>query len=283
MSGPFRAGAFMVSLAACSLTATAGAQSSGRLAGVVLTTDDTPQPVRRALVTLNDKTRSRDVHTISDDRGAFAFSDLPAGSYTLQAARASFVSIPYGAPRPGGTGATIVLAAGQTMADVSVQLARGAVITGTVRNEQAIPLPGLSVVICSSDGRPLPAPANQSVNTDSHGVFRIFGLAAGSYTVKADNGSPVTISVASDAEVEFALRQLQQSRGAAPPLLAAPALVGAARPTETSQPPARTARNVSVYFPSAFSADQAGVITVGTGEEKRGVDITMRLMPAGGR
>ena len=52
MSGPCRGGMVVGSLVALFFTTIAGATSSGRIAGVVLTTDDTPQPVRRAMVTL---------------------------------------------------------------------------------------------------------------------------------------------------------------------------------------------------------------------------------------
>ena len=64
-----------------------------RLSGIVVTTEMPPQPVRRAIVSLSGGDRALGHHTINDDEGRFEFTALPAGRYTLSAARPTYVTI----------------------------------------------------------------------------------------------------------------------------------------------------------------------------------------------
>ena len=61
---------------------------------------------------------------------------------------------------------------------------------------------------------------------------------------------------------------------AAPPSTGAPPT-----PLEASPDPARPTTYAPVYYPGTTIPDEATVITLGTGEEKTGVDLTMQLVP----
>src|SRR4029079_12466889 len=82
---------------------------------------------------------------ITDDGGRFTCARLPAGRYTVQAARDGWVTTSYGAKRPLRPGVPVPLADGQHAAIV-VRLTRGAAITGALLDESGQPAAGASVV-----------------------------------------------------------------------------------------------------------------------------------------
>ena len=68
------------------------------LGGVVTSQDDSARPLRRALVTLSGsasrvtlRLARGGVQVTTDDSGRFAFSDLPAGRYTITAEKPAYV------------------------------------------------------------------------------------------------------------------------------------------------------------------------------------------------
>src|SRR5690554_3117723 len=61
----------------------------GEIAGVIVTDEATPEPVRRALVrALASGGDNRTAYT--DAAGRFVFSDLPMGTYTIEASKPGF-------------------------------------------------------------------------------------------------------------------------------------------------------------------------------------------------
>ncbi len=123
------------------------APAAASVSGVVLTTEDTPRPVRRAIVSLRGSDLALGHHAITDDAGRFEIRDLPAGRYDLSAKRAAFVTIAYGASRPEWPGTQLALSAGQHLSGVTVRLAPGAVITGTVRDDTGASAADLAVYV----------------------------------------------------------------------------------------------------------------------------------------
>jgi uncharacterized protein (DUF2141 family) len=251
---------------------------TARISGVVLTTDDTPHAVRRAIVSLTDAAQRFDRHTITDDDGLFEFSGLPGGRYALSATRRSYVAIPYGATRPGRPGTPIALEAGDQLAGVRVRLQRGAVITGTVRDMTGEPVASLDVRIqriSSTTGAVL---ANTTAMTDDQGVFRAFGLPAGRYIVAAIPLTTGAFDEPSDAEVDAALEELRRRRSAGPqPPGAAAAMISTAAVREAAS---RASRSVPVYYPSSLAPEDASAIIISAGEERGGIDILVRMMSA---
>src|SRR5690606_30415415 len=80
------------------------------ISGVVVTTDATPRPVRRAVVRITGAGGERTV--VTDDEGRFSIDDLPAGRFGIVASRPGYVTMAYGARRPGGQGTQITLIRG---------------------------------------------------------------------------------------------------------------------------------------------------------------------------
>jgi hypothetical protein len=243
-----------------------------RIAGVVVTTDGTPQPVRRAIVELSGGPLSLSLNAISDDDGRFEIADVPAGRFTISASRASYVTIAYGASAPGRAGVPLVVEDGQRLTGIRLLLARGAAIAGTVRDADGEPMPGALVRLARRSGVDrvtLPLTAE----TDDRGGYRLFGLAAGEYFVVARAPAPAALyghlQVASSEEIDRALQEL--ARG------------GRDRGDLTRPlPMAASERSVAmtpVWYPSATSSEDATPISLRTGDERTGIDITMRLIP----
>ena len=80
------------------------ATGSGIVTGVVMSDEAQPRPLRRARVTINGPALKPGRTAITGDNGAFAFDRLPAGRYTLAAAKDAYITMNYGASRPGRPG-----------------------------------------------------------------------------------------------------------------------------------------------------------------------------------
>jgi hypothetical protein len=246
------------------------AQSAG-IAGVVVTTDGIPQPVRRAIVTLSGGALALSLNAITDDDGRFQIADVPAGRFTISASRASYVTIAYGASAPGRVGVPLVVEPGQRLTGIRLLLARGAVIAGTVRDANGEPTSGALVRLAKRRGADL-VTLPVTVETDDRGGYRFFGLAAGEYFVVAQTSvlhAAGQLQVASSEEIDRALQEL--ARG------------GREGPDPRQQlPMAASDRSVAmspVWYPSSTSSEDATPIALQTGEERIGADITMRLLP----
>lgn len=153
-------------------------RGTGYVAGAVVTTDGTP--IAQATVRLMSSTYRISTTTTSDERGRFAFGELPVEVYHLRAEKPGFWEAYYGALRPRGDGTTIALAEGQRIGDLSIVLPRLGSITGTVRNQDLTPAAGVTVEATPKDGR-----GSAGVgHTDDRGAYRIPDLPAGDYKVR---------------------------------------------------------------------------------------------------
>lgn len=246
-------------------------QSSGSIAGTVVTGDESPHPVRRAVVTAIGTGLGRTFSTLTDDTGRFTIDDVPIGSYAVVASRATFVTSAYGAQRPARRGRQVSVTADQPVSNLVLRLWRGAVLSGTARDDRGRPAPGVTVRAVSAAP---PAAAyltltNNPTVTDSRGEFRIFGLEPGEYFLAAQPLSPSRAATAlQDAYVDGVLDALRRTgRGVlAPNEPLAPAVA----PDVTFSP---------VYWPGTVSAADAAAIVVAAGTERWGLDITLMQVP----
>jgi hypothetical protein len=88
---------------------------------------------------------------VTDTRGEFELTDVPAGSYALTATRAGYLTIQYGQRRPREAGRTLEVAAGQTVERIDMALPRGAVLAGRIVDETGDAAPGVRVEDSSID------------------------------------------------------------------------------------------------------------------------------------
>jgi murein DD-endopeptidase MepM/ murein hydrolase activator NlpD len=95
----------------------------------------TGEPLHRVRVTLNTSETSPPT-AVTDTRGQYEMT-APAGSYTITATRAGYLSSQYGQRRRGETGRTVELRAGEVHEGLDLALSRGGVLAGTVSDEHS--------------------------------------------------------------------------------------------------------------------------------------------------
>ena len=257
------------------------------VSGTIVTDESSPQPVRRALVTLTSSEAAVQKTTQTDASGRFTLAGVPAGRYTLAANKPGYVRVAYGARRFDRPGTPITLTDGQQMTGVSLKMPRGSVISGVILDENGAPVFGVQVRVMQyrmqAGTRTLAPVAMASLlgeTTDDRGAYRLFGLPPGEYIVSATPrmGTVGEIRAMTEAEIRSALAALQQ------PVAPNPAVPGAG-PTAAanSAPPAKrdsgtTVGFAPVYYPGTLSAAAAATVTVGAGEERNGVDFALQLV-----
>jgi hypothetical protein len=166
--------------------------ATGRISGRVVG-GDTGRPLRRAQVHISGEGVPQGRGVTTDDDGRFELTDLPAGSYTLMAAKGGYATVMYGQRRPMESPRPIELAAGQRLQGLNLNLPRGAVIAGRVTDDVGEPVANIGVRALRyyrMQGRLMLVPGGFFFNgnsTDDLGRFRIFGLPAGDYYISAGN------------------------------------------------------------------------------------------------
>jgi len=226
--------------------------------------------VRRAIVTLvsTDGTNARS--RVSDDRGRFAFSGVPAGRYTLTVDKPAHLENSFGARRPGRPGTSITLADGQRLTDIRMPLPRGGVVTGTLRLATGEPLGDTQVlaipVAQAEAGGRVVGPVEFA--SDDRGVYRIFGLAPGDYIIGAlPSVGRGEVEVRAQ-RYEDVVRDLTQQAGR-------PALAATAPPAPAPEPD--FVGYAPTYYPGTPVAAAAVPVTVGLGEVREGIDIPITM------
>ena len=116
------------------------------------------------------------------------------------------------------------------------------------------------------------------VITDDRGVYRLFGLPAGSYLIAAVprpvQGLGDGAEVQSEADVRSALAEVRESRGAARPGIPVPAARTA--PVGPERPAVRFTR---IYFPGTPLQERAMPITLAAGQVRSDVDFDIDYVP----
>jgi hypothetical protein len=164
----------------------AAAPATGRLSGRVAT-GDTGRPIKRARVFISAAELPGGRAMLTDDNGAFDFTDLPAGRYTINASKSGYIQLSYGQRRPLQAGTPLQLLDGQQLRGIDFALPRGGVISGRVSDETGEVMPGVGVQVLRyayQQGNRQLVPAGQA-QTDDRGVFRVWGLNPGEYYVSA--------------------------------------------------------------------------------------------------
>lgn len=231
-----------------------GAVVSAAISGVVTTDEAQPRPLRHARVTLKGDALDADEAAMTGDDGAFAFDDVPPGAYELTAAKGAYVTATYGAARPGGRGSALDLAAGERRR-VEIRLLRGGVISGRVLDAAGQPVEGVAVLALQrrmgASGWAYHEAGSPALPTDDRGVYRVFGLPAGTYLI-AVQPSARTIGFEPGERI---------------------------RSMSSGGPSERTFALAHVFYPSVPDVTRAAPVSIGAGEERDGVDVQLQYVP----
>ena len=124
--------------------ATTGPPQGTSAIGGTLVAADTGRPVRYARVTRDGRRHAHRAHDIHRRAGPFTVPGLNAGLYTLTASKGGMLDVIFGQKRPGSgrPGTPIQLNANQKLETISLKMARGGVIAGTVIDELGEPMFG---------------------------------------------------------------------------------------------------------------------------------------------
>lgn len=124
--------------------------------------------------------------TATDTEGRFRINGLEPSLYVVTGFAPAYVS-----PIPEWEGSATYYRIGDTL---KVEMTKGGVVTGTVANATGEPIVGIRVRalrIRDPKGQPVRTPQYGSTEraTDDRGMYRLYGLAPGTYLVSAGGGS----------------------------------------------------------------------------------------------
>jgi hypothetical protein len=250
------------------------------LSGTVV--DGNGKPLRHAVVTLNGQTMHIGRTTITDDTGRFVFVDLPAGRFSLEATKGGYLAAYYRGKRPGRPPAVpIPIADGQHLADVSLTMWRGGVVSGRVTDDNGRPMfvAVQAMQVQMVNGRRTISPQFTAFGyADERGIYRIFGLVPGEYVVSAApprlGGATPEVRMVSAAALQGAEIAVREARAGAPAAASSPAAPKAASKTET-----RTAGYATVYFPGTTDLAAASTVSIAPGTERTDIDLRLTMEP----
>jgi hypothetical protein len=225
--------------------------------------------------------------------GRFVFRRLPKGSFMITAEKPGYLNGAYGRRRPGGDSQTLVLFDSQKIGNLRIYLWRHSAITGTVVDEAGEPVVGIQMrafLRTTVAGRRRFVAGGAVAWTDDRGIYRIHGLLPGDYLVAAVS-TKVSVAAATAEDVR---------RGGAVPsaITEVGAAIVAGRGSSmhvgdalltlggSATGPAPTNDGHAFVYPTTFhpntaSPGRATVITVGSGEERSGIDL--QLVPVATR
>lgn len=239
----------------------------------VVSDEDPNQPMRRVAVSVQAGEIDLPRTAVTDEQGRATIA-VPAGNYFVVASKPGYVRTFYGSKTPGrGPGIAVAVVPGKPVPEISLRLLRGGVISGTIRSAGGKPVPNLRVQAASSTNlrlADLMAAGEAILNTattDDRGMYRIYGLPPGTYTVVAQVSAGAEIRAVTQEQLQWAETVSSGNVATLPPNAAAP-----------PEPAARGAY-APVYYPGTPLAQSAAPIRLGPNEERLGVDFPLQLVP----
>lgn len=235
---------FIVLLLGVIVCATAHAQSTqkqgtGIITGRVMLGD---KGAANVSVLVYTSERSSEIKAVArattDFEGRYRLTDVPPGRYSVVPVAPTMVGSNEGIF--GESGKAVTLAEGETVEKIDFSLTRGGVITGRITDADGAPVIGQRVNLLSVDknqrSRGYSATNPYMYQTDDRGIYRLYGIAPGKYTISVGE-SPAT------GEVRFT--------------------------------PGRRAYFIRTYYPSVTDESKATIIEVTEGSESSNIDITL--------
>lgn len=224
----------------------------------------------RVTISSPDLRNTRSV--LTDDDGQFLFAALPAGTYTVRGALTGHISGTYGQKQPGRSGTPLVLAAGQQKKDVSFDIAKGGVISGTIYDDKNRPSIGTPVRVMRwtmQSGERVLTTAG-SATTDDRGMYRVYNLSPGDYLVSA---------VPRNTTQEVVTLNDLQVREQVAAAMAAGGEIKLSMEMPQSQANEAVQGYSPVFFPGTTQLTSARTVKVGVSEEQLGMDFQLARSP----
>jgi hypothetical protein len=145
---------------------------------------DREEPLQRATIRVSGGGLPQALETSTNSKGVYHVRELPAGRYTITAARAGYLPLESGQRFPDEPGMPLEVKDGAEL-NVDFALPRSSVISGRITDETGDVVPGVNVWAMQPrwfrrERRLVPV---RSTRTDDTGHYRITGLAPGEYLV----------------------------------------------------------------------------------------------------
>lgn len=171
------------------LAQTAQKQNTGVITGRVTFGDKAAPNIGVALFPAERMTMERGaiMKTTTDYEGRYRMTNVPAGRFNVMAVAPAHVGPSEGTF--GEPGKTVNIAEGEIIEKIDFSLIKGGVITGRVTTSDGTPVIGERVQLNQTDNQGQSRPRGLSVSnqfmfeTDDRGVYRLYGLTPGRYTV----------------------------------------------------------------------------------------------------
>jgi hypothetical protein len=256
----------------------AAATSDGKgtdVSVVVLGDDQAARPLRRVSVSLQLGLLSAPRTVVTDDDGRAVFTAVAPGNYLLIAFKPGYVRTYYGSKTPGrGPGVAVAVLEGKPVPELRMKVPRGGVISGTVRSVTGRPAANQMVQVMSPNMmknlnlEAISESTTTAAMTDDRGIYRVYGLAPGSYIVSVSS---------TGMGAEFRQVTAEQVQWAS--ALSASGTLPAASEPPPPPPPSAPASFSSVFYPGTANAADAQPVAVEAGQERLGVDFGIMLVP----
>ncbi len=254
------------------------------IAGVVVIADS-GLPLDGVRVTLSGSEIRGSRRAQTDDDGRFAFAGLPAGQYTLSAARTGYVNVVFGQHEPGRgrQGTPIQVVEGQVVDDIRLSIPRGGVITGRVFDEKGRPSVGTPVrvsgwVMATGERR---LTGFGTSTTDDRGVYRVYGLAPGAYVVHAVPRNQTATLTSVNGNLIEVLRGDAQAAGASGVQISSDGRVVTLGldPASATTSAGERVGYAPVYYPGTLDVAMAQTVELGVSEERAAIDMFLQQVP----
>ena len=220
--------------------------------------------------------------------GRFVFRDLPAGSFTITATKGGYADGASGRRVIGGPAQPVALTAAQRTAELAVRIWKNGVIAGTIVDEAGEPVVGVQVRtarrIVSAGRRRFVPPAPRSRPTIAARIGSS-NLLPGEYLIAA-TCRLISANVSLFTDVARTGRGSGGMAALAPPgnangIQIGDAMLALGRGGAIPPPPrdGRLQIYPTMFYPAARTPAQATTITLGSGEERMGVDFQLQPVP----